>query len=296
MGTLQYDAAPASQPRRLGFWNVLWRFAAGVLAAEIAVEVLLAVADRLGIVARPATGFPSGSLLDVPFGSNGTWSGIADVAAWALAGCVVTFVLVAALTLGTGLRVAAGRVSLVVLFAGPYLMPLGHPATPGRVTFAWVAGSLFIWRFAFVPDAWSFRRQAAVLAASSTFLLAVVAPYGVTHPVTLLALSPSSTRVSAGTVVRPLFELRNAGLADMRVTDIRLTEPSPFAAVQPSPRSAAFSLSGHSSAVVGLTLRVRGCGAGDHWPIDRLRVDYRVLGLRLSEQVLLGQPLLYRCR
>jgi hypothetical protein len=175
------------------------------------------------------------------------------------------------------------------------LVPFGHAATPGRVTFAWVAASAFIWRFAFVPEAWSFRRQAVVIAASSGVLLAVVAPYGVMHPVTLLSLSPPTTRVAAGTVVRPLFELRNAGLADMRVTGMRLTEPSPFA-VAPASTSEGFSLSGHSSAIVGLTLRVRGCAAGDHWPIDRLRVDYRVLGVRASETVMLDRPLFYRCR
>jgi hypothetical protein len=113
--------------------------------------------------------------------------------------------------------------------------------------------------------------------------------------VTVVALSPSTTPLVTGTVVRPLFELRNAGLADVRVTGIELTEPSPFAVAEASP-SDAFSLSGHSSANVGLTLRVRGCAAGDHWPIDRVRVDYRVLGFRGSETVMLGRPLLYRCR
>jgi hypothetical protein len=295
MGTLQYDAAPASQPTRLGFWNVLWRVAAGMIVAALSVEALQWVADRLGVVARPPTGFPPGSLFDLPFAANGTWSQIADAAAWGLAGCVVTLVLVATLTLGTGLRVGAARVALVVLIAGPYLVPLGHPAAPGRVTFAWVAASAFIWRFAFVPEAWSFRRQAVVIAASSGVLFAVVAPYGVTHPVTLLSLTPSTTRVAAGTVVRPLFELRNAGFADMRVTGMGLTEPSPFA-VAPSSASEGFSLSGHSSAIVGLTLHVRGCTAGDHWPLDRLRVDYRVLGFRANETVMLSRPLLYRCR
>lgn len=295
MSTLQYDAAPASVPTRPGFWNVLWRVALGMFAASLAVELLQWLADRLGVVARASTGYPSSSLLDVPFGPNGTWSGIADVAAWGLAGCVVTLALAAALTLGTGLRVAASRVSLVVVFAGPYVVPFGHGAAPGRVTFAWVAGSLFLQRFAFVPEAWSLRRQAVVIAASSAALLAVVAPYGVIHPVTLESLSPSTTHVSAGTVVRPLFELRNAGLADMTVTGMRLTEPSPFTVTPASP-SEAFPVSGHSSAVVGLTLRVRGCTAGDHWPIDRLRVDYRVLGFRTSETVLLDRPLFYRCR
>ncbi len=295
MGTLQYDAAPASRPTRLGFWNVLWRVAAGMIVAALSVEVLQWVADWLGVVARPPTGFPPGSLFDLPFAANGTWSQLADAAAWGLAGCVVTLVLVGTLTLGTGLRVGATRVALVVLVAGPYLVPSGHAATPGRVTFGWVVASAFLWRFAFVPEAWRFRRQAVVIAGASGVLLAVVTPYGVTHPVTLVSLTPSKTRVAAGTIVRPLFELRNAGFADMRVTGMRLTQPSPFAVV-PSSASAGFSLSGHSSAIAGLVLRVRGCSAGDHWAIDRLRIDYRVLGVRAGESVLLSRPLLYRCR
>lgn len=293
MGTLPYDVAPSSRPGRLGFWNVVWRVAAGMVVAAFCIDALQWVADRLGVAARSATGFPTRSLLEGPFAPNGTWSMIADLAAWGLAGCVVTLVLVAALTLGTGLRVGAVHVALVVLFAGPYLFPFGHAATPGRATFAWVAGSFFIWRYAFVPEAWSLRRQAVVIAASSAALLDVVAPYGVVHPVTLTTLSPSTTTVSAGTVVRPRFELRNAGLADMRVTGVRLTEPSPFATAPPSE---GFSLSGHGSAVVGLALRVRGCAAGDHWPIDRIRLDYRVLGFDVSETVMLDRPFLYRCR
>jgi len=232
----------------------------------------------------------------VPFAANGTWSAFADAAAWGLAGCLVTLVLVAALTLGTGLRVAAGRVFLVVLFAGPYIVPLGHGPTAGRATFAWVAASLVFWRFAFVPEAWSLRRQAGVIAAASIALLAVVAPYGVTHSVMLLSLSPSTTRVSAGTVVRPQFELRNAGVADVQVTGVRLIRPSPFTSASPPSASEGFSLPGHSATLVALNLRVRGCGTGDHWPIDRLLVDYRVLGVHLSEPVLLDRPLVYRCR
>jgi hypothetical protein len=296
MGTLQYDAAPASSPMRLGFWNVLWRVALAAFVATFAVDALLAIADRIGLVTRPATGFSSDSLLDVPFAANGAWSGVADAAAWGLAGCVATLVVLAALTIGTGVRAGGRRVFLVLLLTGPYLFHVGREATTGRTTVAWIVASLLIWRFAFYEEAWPLRRQAVVVAVVAVVLLAVVAPYGVTHPLTLDSRSSSITRVSTGSIVRPVFEFENAGLADMQVTRVRLTRPLPFALASPPAASEGFSVPGHSATLVGLKLRVRGCATGDHWPIDRLIVDYRLLGLHLSEPVLLDRPLVYRCR
>jgi hypothetical protein len=295
MSTLQYGAAPAPLARRLGFWNVLWRVAAGAFVAMIAIHALLVVSDRIGIVARPSTGFSS-DVFQVPFAANGTWSAIADAAAWGLAGCVATLIVLAALTVGTGVRAGGRRVFLVLLFTGPYLFHTGHEATAGKTTAAWIGASLLIWRFAFHPEAWPLRRQAVAIAAVGVALLAAVAPYGVTHPVTVLSQSPSTVRVTTGTIVRPVFELRNAGLANMQVTGVRLTRPLPFALASPPSASTRFSLPGHSATRVGLNLRVLGCATGDHWPIDRLVVDYHVLGLHLSEPVVLDRPIDYRCR
>ncbi len=291
MGTLQYDAAPAP-PRAVGLWNVAWRVALGAILADVAIGGLTIFADWLGLVARPDSGFATHALNRAPFEATNAWGAIANVAAWGAVACVVTFV-VTGVVAGAGRRVSARRVFLILLFVGPPLFGAGHPASAGRATVAWIVASLLVWRFALVDEAWPQRRQAVVIGCVFAALVAVVAPYGVTHPLTLAVEAPSVIRVTPGGVVQTRFELKNAGFAGVRVTDVRPADPWPFVHTASASASAAFSMPGHSAAQVAL--RMRGCSPGSRFTLDSVLVDYRVLGLDFTAPVRLDSPLSYRC-
>jgi hypothetical protein len=295
MGTFQYEATPARRLKPLGFWNVLWRVAGGAIVTAVAVDAVILFADWLGVVPRPAVGFPSGGLLEVPFASNGTWSTLADLAAWGLAACVATLVVTCAVSGGSGRPVSASRVFVILLVSAPFLFHVGHPSSAGKATVAWIVASLLIWRFALVDEAWPRRRQAAFMGCLAVAFLATIAPYGLTHPLTLAVAAPAVIRVTQGGVVQTRFELRNAGFTGVRVSDVRPADPWPFVYPAPASASAAFSMPGHTSAFVALRMRFRGCSPGSRFRLDRVLVDYRVLGLDFTAPVRLDSPLTYRC-
>ena len=189
-------------------------------------------------------------------------------------------------------------------------------------------------RFAFVDERDDTRlstrtRSYALLAVGVSLigLMATTAVYGVTHPLWYSSyLSGGTSRygsapvyhVKAGGRIRYSFELKNVGFAPVTLLGVRAPNgrprPGDFAQLLgatvagiPLPpelihgrRINGASISGRGTAWINLTMRVSPCVHVDQGPapaaLDRVIVNYRILGLNQSQTIPLDAPPAVICR
>jgi hypothetical protein len=309
-------AARFGQPSWLRlFWEVVlaYVFAFAVLGVLALAATGLGIWNRTGIMASAP-----GGLDDVPFVRNGGWSLAANIA-WSVVAIGVTAVFVYGF-LGRFGRLSLGQTLFAVAVAGvpltdyPSLGSLGFLATPIALS------ALARWDLLGPPGAWERARPATrgtirlVVVAVAVAALAVVAGYGIVHP---LRLSSSAGGFGFSGVVEqqdwgggpvlvyedesvPLyhrFALDNSGWRDVTVTSLTaeavgtsLRIGRAVVAADGSSLDAARPVEGlrlprRSTTWVALELHPAACSEAGRDVLERVLVRYRAYGREWTQAV-----------
>lgn len=335
MGTYEHGV-PAPSPANGGrprFGQVAWAVLVGLFWSYLWLLVLWFGLLLLGVTGRRQVGHASTSVTSWLFPDTSVWAVVSNLTAFAVACGIVAASVRLMVARRTNRALSGPGVFVLVLIAGMVL--LNNHGSFTKVATVWLALSLAVQRFAFVEGRedrlLSGRMRSRVLLAAGVTLLglmATTAVYGVTHPLWYSSYISTGTapygsapvyHVKAGGRFRYSFELKNVGFAPVTLLGVRAPDgdyPRPGAFAQlvgatvagiPGPpdvvrggRIRGASISGHGTAWINLTVRVIPCVQVDQGPppaaLDRVIVNYRILGLRQSQTIPLDAPPTVVCR
>jgi hypothetical protein len=245
----------------------------GWFVSAVAIFVLFIAADLVGAISQPY-GSHAGVVNEWPYGDNGLWSLLANVAVILIA-LVLATVAISSRLRRKHARVSDGRLAVVLLLTGWIPFRTAGPAG-GLVGFLIALVLVRHW-VARHEDRLAPKYAAALVAVLGT----VVLSYGLLHPVWTMSVVPTLPGGKARSVVVGIHNAARVG-----VTIDRVAAPLPFGPARP--RRLHLASGGTKDILLSVP---HGCGT----PVVGIRTHYHIFGLALSETVPALVPLGRSC-